>query len=213
MSINRQKDITSNHISMQELPTDEPLGVLEPVFYFNGAMPTGVTVSHKGRIFVNFPKWRDDVRFTVAEINNGKLVAYPDETFNQTDPNDLAKALVSVQSVVIDPADRLWILDTGSPLFQPTKFGGPKMVCVDLNNDKVVKKILFPQDVALPTTYLNDVRFDLRRGNQGMAFITDSSQKGPNGIIVVDLASGESWRRLHDHPSTKSSGLVNVTIF
>ncbi|HSE99358.1 MAG TPA: L-dopachrome tautomerase-related protein [Nitrososphaeraceae archaeon] len=207
MSINRQKDITSNHISMQELPTDEPLGVLEPVFYFNGAMPTGVTVSHKGRIFVNFPKWGDDVRFTVAEINNGKLVAYPDETFNQTDPNDLAKALVSVQSVVIDPADRLWILDTGSPLFQPTKFGGPKMVCVDLNNDKVVKKILFPQDVALPTTYLNDVRFDLRRGNQGMAFITDSSQKGPNGIIVVDLASGESWRRLHDHPSTKAEKL------
>ena len=207
MSINRQKDITSNHISMQELPTDEPLGVLEPVFYFNGAMPTGVTVSHKGRIFVNFPKWGDDVRFTVAEINNGKLVAYPDETFNQTDPNDLAKALVSVQSVVIDPADRLWILDTGSPLFQPTKFGGPKMVCVDLNNDKVVKKILFPQDVALPTTYLNDVRFDLRRGNHGMAFITDSSQKGPNGIIVVDLASGESWRSLHDHPSTKAEKL------
>ena len=37
-----------------------------------------------------------------------------------------------------------------------------------------------------------------------MAFITDSSDKGPNGIIVVDLASGRSWRRLHDHPSTKA---------
>jgi sugar lactone lactonase YvrE len=58
--------------------------------------------------------------------------------------------------------------------------------------------------VALPTTYLNDVRFDLRRGNEGIAFITDSSQNGPNGIIVVDLASGESWRRLHNHPSTKA---------
>jgi sugar lactone lactonase YvrE len=210
MSINHQKDTMSNHISMQELPAaDEPLGVLEPVFYFNEAMPTGVTVSHKGRIFVNFPKWGDDVQFTVAEINNGKLIAYPDEIFNQTNPNDLAKALVSVQSVVVDPADRLWILDTGSPLFQPTKYGGPKMVCVDLNNDKIVKTILFPQDVALPTTYLNDVRFDLRRGKEGMAFITDSSQKGPNGIIVVDLASGESWRRLHDHPSTKAEDLQN----
>lgn len=122
MSINQQKDTSWNYIPIQYLPADQPLGVLEPVMYFNGAMPTGVTVSHKGRIFVNFLKWGDDVRFTVAEINNGKLVAYPDETFNQTDPNDLAKALVSVQSVVIDPADRLWILDTGSPLFQPTKF-------------------------------------------------------------------------------------------
>ena len=37
-----------------------------------------------------------------------------------------------------------------------------------------------------------------------MAFITDSAQKGPNGVIVVDLASGDSWRRLHDHPSTKA---------
>jgi hypothetical protein len=40
-----------------------------------------------------------------------------------------------------------------------------------------------------------------------MAFITDSSQNGPNGIIVVDLASGKSWRRLHDHPSTKAEQL------
>jgi hypothetical protein len=43
----------------KDLPPDEPLGELEPVAYFNGAMPTGVTVSHQGRIFVNFPKWGD----------------------------------------------------------------------------------------------------------------------------------------------------------
>jgi sugar lactone lactonase YvrE len=191
----------------QELPTDEPLGALEPVAYFNGAMPTGVTVSHKGRIFVNFPKWGDDVSFTVAEIRKGETVAYPDESINQTNPADQAAALVSVQSVVVDPVDRLWILDTGSPLFQPTKYGGPKLVCVDLKTDQISKKILFPQDVALPTTYLNDIRFDLRRGSEGMAFITDSAQKGPNGIIVVDLASEQSWRRLHDHPSVKPEGL------
>lgn len=189
------------------MPADEPLGALEPVAYFNGAMPTGVTVSQKGRIFINFPKWGDDVPFTVAEICDGKAVPYPDEAMNQTNEEDPAAALVSVQSVVVDPADRLWILDTGSPLFQPTKYGGPKLVCVDLATNRIVKKILLPQDVALPTTYLNDVRFDLRRGSEGMAFITDSAQKGPNGIIVVDLASGKSWRRLHDHPSTKAEEL------
>lgn len=196
---------TPNVPAKEELPADEPMGALEPVAYFDGAMPTGVTVSQKqGRIFVNFPRWGDDVPFTVAEIRDGKAIAYPDEAINQTDQNDQAAALVSVQSVVIDPADRLWILDTGSPMFQPIMYGGPKLVCVDLNTDKVIRKILFPQDVALPTTYLNDVRFDLRRGSEGMAFITDSSQNGPNGIIVVDLASGKSYRRLHDHPSTKA---------
>lgn len=192
---------------LQKLPTDESLGTLETVAHFDGAMLTGVTVSHQGRIFVNFPKWGDEVAFTVAEIREGRPVAYPDEAINRTDPNDLAGTLVSVQSVVVDPADRLWILDTGSPMFQPTQYGGPKLVCVDLTSDRVIKTILFPQDVALPTTYLNDVRFDLRRGTEGMAFITDSSDQGANGIVVVDLASGESWRKLHDHPSTKAEAL------
>jgi sugar lactone lactonase YvrE len=76
-----------------------------------------------------------------------------------------------------------------------------------MNNMTTIKKILFPQNIALPTTYLNDVRFDLRRGKEGIAYITDSAQNGPDEIIVVDLASGESWRRLNDHPSTKAEGL------
>src|SRR5215211_3765322 len=194
-------------IPTEQLPSNEPLGVLEPVAYFNDAMPTGVTLSHKGRIFVNFPKWGDEVSFTVAEIRDGETVAYPNEAMNQTNPQDPAGALMSVQSVVVDPADRLWILDTGSPLFQPIEYGGPKLVCVDLTADKVIQKILFPQDVALPTTYLNDVRFDLRRGSKGMAFITYSAQKGPNGIIVVDLASGENWGRLQNHTSSKTEDL------
>jgi sugar lactone lactonase YvrE len=211
MTINHSKASSTTDITIKELAADDmPVGDLEPVVYFNGAMPTGVTVSHKeGRIFVNFPRWGDDVPFTVAEIIDGQTVPYPDITFNQTNAQDLSAALVSVQSVVVDPADRLWILDTGSPMFQPTRYGGPKLVCVDLKTNQLVKKILFPQDVALPTTYLNDMRFDLRRHSEGIAFITDSAQKGSNGIIVVDLASGESWRRLNDHPSTKAEELEN----
>lgn len=190
-----------------DLPADEPLGELEPVAHFFGAMPTGVTVSHQGRIFVNFPKWGDDVDFTVAEIRDGQLVPYPDEAANRTNPDDPGAALVSVQSVVVDPLDRLWILDTGSPMLSPPRYGGPKLLCVELERNRVIQRILFPEDVALPTSYLNDVRFDLRRGAEGMAFITDSSDRGPNGIVVVDLATGESWRKLHDHPSTKADDL------
>jgi sugar lactone lactonase YvrE len=195
--------------SNDKLPIEESLGKLEPVFHFNDAMPTGVTVSHSGRIFVNFPKWGDDVAFTVSEIRDNKTVPYPDEIMNQTKSNDLAAAFVSVQSVVVDPVDRLWILDTGSPMLQPTKCGGPKLVCIDLSTNKIIKKILFPEYIVLPTTYLNDVRFDLRRGEEGVAYITDSAQNGPNGIIVVDLATSTSRRRLHDHPSTRPEHLKN----
>jgi hypothetical protein len=61
-----------------------------------------------------FPSGGDDVQFTVAEIRKGEAAAYPDKAMNQTDLNNLSEAFVSVQSVVVDPADRLWILDTGS---------------------------------------------------------------------------------------------------
>jgi sugar lactone lactonase YvrE len=187
--------------------TDQPrhaaLGTLETVHTFDdGPMPTGVSVSHAtGRIFVNFPKWGDDVRSTVVEIRDGQVVPFPDAKWNSPGHDADPEALVSVQSIVVDPADRLWILDTGSPMFQPTEPGGPKLVCVDLTTDTVVRTILFDASVALPTTYLNDVRFDLRRN---AAYLTDSSDQGPNGLIVVDLSTGEAWRRLHDHPSTKA---------
>jgi len=198
---------TAEHtvIANEQLPSEQPVDVLEPVAYFHDAMPTCVTVSRKGRIFVNFPKWGAEVSFTVAKIGvgEGKGVASPDEAINQTDLNDPAANLASVQSVVVDPADCLWILDTGSPLFQPTKYGGPKLVCVDLRTNEVIKKTLFPQDVALATAYLNDTRLDLRRGREGVACINDSAQNESNGIIAADLASGESWRTLNDHPSTK----------
>lgn len=36
-----------------------------------------------------------------------------------------------------------------------------------------------------------------------MAYLTDASPEGPNGIVVVDLACGRAMRRLNDHPSTK----------
>ena len=89
----------------RKLPTADPVGRPEVVATFDGPMPTGVTVSHKGRVFVNFPRWGDKVDFTVAELKGGKATAYPDAAFNRLDRSRPASCLVSVQSVVIDPDD------------------------------------------------------------------------------------------------------------
>ena len=188
----------------EDLPAERPAGELEVVATFEGDMPTGVTVSSEGRIFVNFPRWEEGVETTVAEVVDGTPRPYPSAAMQRHDGLDDAEHFVSVQSVVVGPDGRLWVLDTGRPKFQPPREGGPKLVAIDLGTDEVVKTIRVPDDVALPTTYLNDVRFDMRRGREGTAFITDSSDNGPNGIVVVDLQSGRSWRRLHDHPSTKA---------
>jgi sugar lactone lactonase YvrE len=185
-----------------QLPTVRSVGSPELVHAFPDQMPTGVTVADDGRIFVSYPRWGDPVDFTVAELHDGEEVAYPGAEFNVFDDQRPADCLVSVQSVVVDPEGRLWLLDTGSIEFGPTIPGGAKLVCVD--SDRVVQTIRFPSDVALETTYLNDIRFDLRRGEAGMAFITDSGVgAGPNGLIVVDLASGRSWRKLTGHPTMR----------
>ncbi len=158
---------------------DQSVGQLEPVATFDGPMPTGVTVSHSHRIFVNFPRWGDDVPFTVAELVNGKAVAYPNAEINAwpgrslPNPNAFMDGsadqthFVSVQSVVVDPADRLWVLDTGAPKLKDVVPGGAKLVCIDLATNTVVKTILLPPEVAGTNSYMNDVRFDLRGGDTG----------------------------------------------
>lgn len=198
------KQFVKERAAEPKLPTVEAIGRIEIVATFDGPMPTGVAVSREGRIFVNFPRWGDPVDFTVAELKDGKSVPYPAAALNRLDPNRPAECLVSVQSVVVDADDRLWLLDTGNIEFGPLLPGGPKLVGVDLKTNAVFQTIPFPPGVALDTTYLNDVRFDPRRGAAGVAYLTDSSPAGPNGLIVVDLKTGRSRRRLHDHPSTKA---------
>ncbi|MCP3144976.1 major royal jelly family protein [Pyxidicoccus xibeiensis] len=176
---------------------------LEEVHAFHGPMPTGVTVSREGRIFVNYPRWGDPVRFTVAELRDGKEVPYPSAELHTDSPTGSPDKLLSVQSVVVDPRNRLWALDTGSLRLGPIAGQEwPKLVGFDLATNQVFKVIRFPAEVVRQNTYLNDVRFDLRRGQDGLAFITDS---GAGGLIVVDLASGRSWRKLDGHESVKAA--------
>ena len=186
----------------EKLPNERLRTPLQVVAKFYDNMPTGVTVADDGRIFVNFPRWGDEVPFTVAELKDGKPVAFPDAERNTADTSRPSDHFLSVQSVVIGPAGRLWALDTGRLEWKETIAGGAKLVALDLETGQVVKNIVFDESVVKPDSYLNDVRFDLTRGKEGLAFITDSSSAGHNGIIVVDLATGEARRRLNAHPST-----------
>jgi hypothetical protein len=51
---------------------------------------------------VNFPRWGDDVPFTVAEIHDGKeVVAYPDQAINQTNKIDGQQHLYPCNQLLI----------------------------------------------------------------------------------------------------------------
>lgn len=144
---------------------------------------TGIAVSREGRIFVNYPTWQVTSPFKVAEIVNGKEIAYPSEEINNL--------FVCVQSVVIDKLNRLWVLDPANPQFKGVVEGGPKLYQIDIQTNDIVKIYNFPETVYTSTSYLNDVRIDTK---DEIAYMTDSED---GGIIVLDLKSGSSWRALN----------------
>lgn len=196
----------SRNATAQAFPRERTISQFESVASFNGPMPAGVTVSQTGRIFVTFPRYGDDpVAFTMAELKNGQAIAYPNAQINRPNFDRPSESLLFVQSAVVDAEDRLWLLDSGLPkLGAPTIPGGPKLVGIDLKQNRVFKTITFPSTVVLASSFLNDVRFDLSRGLAGFAYLSDASFDGKNALIVIDLASGRSFRRLGDHPSTKA---------
>jgi sugar lactone lactonase YvrE len=175
----------------------------EPVAQFAHQV-TGVTVTEGGRIFVNFPRWTEDSPVSVAEVmKDGTLRPYPDGRWNawrnvRADELDPARYWVCVQSVVADGRGSLWVLDPAAPAVDGLVPGGPKMVRIDLASNRVVQVIRFDQTVAIPGSYLNDVRFST---DGRFAFITDAGQRG--ALVVVELASGQARRVLDGDPSTQ----------
>lgn len=80
---------------------------LEKVATFDHQV-TGVTVSEDGRIFVNFPRWSEDVPVSVAELmKDGSIKHYPNNEWNawrnaKTSEMSAKDHFVTVQSVVAD---------------------------------------------------------------------------------------------------------------
>jgi hypothetical protein len=151
-------------------------------------------------MFINVPRWIDEPTPSVAEVAvDGSLVPFPNEVLNAWDGaagESAANSLVSVQSVVVDSEDMLWILDPASPDFQGVVSEGPKLLKVNLAENRVERIYRFDQAAAPTASYLNDVRF----GN-GCAVMTDS---GMGALVVLNLATGKVRRLLERDQSTKA---------
>ncbi|KAE9974282.1 hypothetical protein EG327_008819 [Venturia inaequalis] len=201
----------------------------EEFHYYYDQWPIGLAVSSSGRLFVCYTRGTYD--YTLGEaVNKTAEQAYPpnlnlpvsalNTSFNGI-PFGSANStgLISVQALYITPEtssrpETLWVLDTGRPSIMNAQGvssmpygqpGGPKVVAISLSNDTVYATYTFPANVHYPDSYMNDIRFDLRSnitsGGQGVAYIVDSSDEGRPGFIMLDLGTGESWRRLTQHPS------------
>ncbi|MGH1587753.1 L-dopachrome tautomerase-related protein [Methylobacterium phyllosphaerae] len=171
---------------------------------------TGITVSRDGRMFVNFPRWSEDAPVSVAELKDGKPVAYPNDDWNswrnaRKDEVDPKSHFVCVQSVVADAQDRLWVVDAAAPAMAHVVKDGAKLVGIDLKTNQVVKTIPFDTNTVMQASYINDVRIS---PDGKTAYLTDSGAEG--ALIVVDLDSGSAKRVLSGHPSTMPDKSVTI---
>lgn len=197
----------TNPISYEKAPPTIRHDLTEyPIF---SDQVTGIAVSGKGRIFVNFPRWDKDPLYSVAEVlPGGVLRPYPDSNWNRWGVDERKQPgshFICVQSVFVDARDRLWVLDAASPGFKGVVPGGAKLLEINLATDRVERIIHFDATTAPHNSYLNDVRLD---PNGGYAYLTDS---GSGAIVVLDLAQGTGRRVLADDPSTKAEpGFIPV---
>ncbi|KAI5917580.1 major royal jelly protein-domain-containing protein [Camillea tinctor] len=198
---------------------------VEEYHYFYDQWPIGLAVSKTGRVFTCYT--RGTYNYTLGEVVNETAEApYPNLELN-TPPDGLysetngimfgssdSSHFISVQALYVTPDDTLWVLDSGRPTINQSSRpsstyaapGGPKLVAIDLSTDKVTRTYTLPPSVHYPDSYMNDLRFDLRTNataaGGGIVYIVDSSNEGRTGFIMIDLATGESWRQLSQHPST-----------
>jgi sugar lactone lactonase YvrE len=160
---------------------------------------TGVAVVPAGSVFVNYPRWSDQVPVSVARLDPlAGPVPFPATSWNDWSPGaDPARKWVCVQSVVTDDRGRLWVLDPANPRFEGVVAGGAKLVCFNPTTHGVIASYSFGPEIARKNSYLNDVRIDTRRN---FAYITDS---GEGALVVLNLKTGVARRVLESTPSVK----------
>ena len=172
---------------------------------------TGVAVSEDGRIFVNFPRWFEDVPFSVAELTkDGKLHPYPDAEWNRyrnAAPLPPGNHFVCVQAETADGHGHLWVIDPAAPATGFIVPGGPKLVEIDLKTNTVLRTYLFDGQAAPQGSYLNDVRLS---PDGKYAYMTDSGAQG--SLVVLDTTTGQARRVLDGVGSTQVDKTVKVVI-
>jgi sugar lactone lactonase YvrE len=179
--------------------------------FSNPHQVTGVAVAPSGRVFVNFPRWEEDVAISVAEVgSDGTVAPYPDAAWNSyrdASPANPGNRFVCVQSVTVDPLGYLWVVDPAAPNLSFEVTGGPKLVRIDPRSNQVMRVYRLDERVAPQGTYLNDIRFtpDGQR-----AVLTNSGQ--PGSLITLDVGSGAVRRVLDGHPSTQFQQGVQVVV-
>jgi hypothetical protein len=162
------------------------------------AMLNGVAVSPGGRVFSSFPRWTPVPSPSVAEAINGSFRPFPGDAWNAWRPGDPPhEAIVNAHAVYADPGNSLWVIDDAAPRVCPPVEGASKLVKIDLGTNRVSRVYRFGKDFLPLGSILGHMRSDAR-----YAYVTESHHDAC--IIVLELDSGRSWKKLANHRLTRA---------
>lgn len=157
-------------------------------------------------MFLGLPRYTRDgaTPSLVRRERDGSLRPFPGGDWNAWEPGrDGSAAFVYLNAVHIFDDDTVWCVDQGAPNegvfpgYGTPAPGAQKIVQLDAGSGEILRILRFNEAMLPPGGQLNDLR---RLGD--LLYITDS---GLGGIIVHDLVSGVSKRRLSEQHVTQSS--------
>ena len=165
---------------------------IEQIASFGNHMAIGMTVNSENRVFVSFPNYDADGSYALAELVEGRLHPYPDQSWNTKDIVG-AHHFVRVQDLYVDSKDYLWVLDSkpapASDIFKSAstaqKTGYFSLIKINTKSGKVERTYDF-KDLDKSVSALNDVRVD---PISNTAYLSDPGQAA---IVVLDLKTGRS---------------------
>lgn len=152
--------------------------------------------SHKA-MFLGLPRWpgMESTPSVVRVGPEGALQPFPGGAWNEWAPGkDPLNAFVMVNGLHIFADDSLWVVDQGTADRAATLPGAQKLVQIDTTGGQILKVLRFGPDILPEGAQMNDLRI-----SGDLLYITDS---GLGALIVHDLRSGHTIRRLSRHPLT-----------
>lgn len=172
-------------------------------------MANQVALTSANLLFLGLPRYaRDKPTPSVARrAPDGSLRPFPGNAWNDWKPGDDGRdAFVYLNSVHIFADDTVWCVDQGSlsaaafPHVNETlDRGAQKLVRLDPRSGQVLDVLRFDDAILPAGAQLNDLRF-----HGSTMYLTDS---GLGGLIVYDLSTGKTMRRLSGDPHVKAAAV------
>lgn len=167
--------------------------------------PGNITVTPDKRIIISLhPFYSFNDR--VVEIGkDGKLVPFPDESWNRGKTRNGKNTFDSVLGVQCDTRGVVWMLDTGLRNFSDQKLVGWDTVHNRLHKVISLTPPGYEGNIALPeTAFLNDLAID---SVNRVCYLSHSGGAKNSAIVVVDLETGSSRYLLLGHKSVQAEDI------